>query len=86
LDKLPDSSWLKIFELKVNITAAISVASTLILYLAAHDMLYLGDLPKYIPAILALVAIFSGVITASHFLLRRHLSCQKIRSSTQVAY
>lgn len=68
MDKLPDSSWLKIFELKVNITAAICIASTLILYLAAHDMLYLGDLPKYIPAILALVAIFSGVITASHFI------------------
>jgi hypothetical protein len=62
---LPDSGWLRMFELKASTGVAAFIACCATLTLAQLDLLHLGALPVAIRTLLVAVALFATVLCSA---------------------
>jgi len=59
---LPDSGWLRALDLRTSTAAAVALTCWAVLGLAKLDLLYLGELPTWLRAAFAVVALLATAL------------------------
>lgn len=58
----PDSNWLRVLDVKGSTALAVAVSSATIIVFAEKEILYLGEIPNYLRAVIVIVGILASLI------------------------